>query len=538
MLEFQNKYMKNMSDTTVFSLHSFMFPFTWNYIKSSKRTRKFIYSDRTRLEDFNRLFTQCKSLQRAPFTIGKNAARYNEYTYFHDFVKTTLYDTDNTNLPSELYYYELNGEDGDNYTITTQDKSYKLSIESVSLHVFNSGIGIFVFNLRNTEHCKIADILTINDVGRRIYPQYLGEDMSLEAPQSSFLAKSISGKIGAITFDENFTKYNNALEPGNEFLPPDHILKFFGYNGESRMGNKEMAFVFCDKDEDEGKIRLKKIMDDRMFILCYYNNKNWANSLGVTYKKSTKWYAFLFGDSHPHDIKLKNEDLLESLLTKHTYARWSNTFEIDTNLRIAGKIKDVKNNTLYGMTRDSFVCLGNWPLLESNMKTMYYQLSILTLLQRGSILRFSYEIASITNLFEMEIDPTHAIKDLYRNYIKFKNKIHNREATSGIQGYEMYRLALDVMNIESDIKNLSSEIKELHNYISIVEQSLLSKIAMWFLPAGVLVGLFGMNTFSDSAFRFQSYSVDWISIGWLVFIVALSIAMVYMLSFIMKKRLK
>ena len=154
---------------------------------------------------------------------------------------------------------------------------------------------------------------------------------------------------------------------------------------------------------------------------------------------------------------------------------------------------------------------------------MYYQMAILCLAQRASVLRFSYEVSLITDQLEENKDATRDIKDLYKNYIQFINKIYFREVTSQLQGIEMYNQFQNVMGLEKDVKDLDSEIRELHTYISMVEQSNLSKVAVWFLPAGVLVGILGMNTFAEGTFRFETNDIDWLSIGWIVIVIVFSV---------------
>ncbi len=523
-----------------------MFPFRWDYLSKDAREEDLSYSSRTHLSDFDRLFSECNTLKRKPFLISNDSENFNEYTYFHEYVRRALYDTGSNGKDindNEVLYYDLDGSLEDYYRIDLLDgTSYTLHPESFCLHVYSTGIGIITFNLRNDQHTAPEDILKINEFGRRIYPQFIAGN-SLYNTKSTFLADRISGKMGLLEFNEDFSPYLSPLHVHNTFLPPDHILKIFGYRGNER-DNQSKSFVFKREYHRKGNVRIRKLTDDRMFFMCYYNNPMLANSLAkigmgaldneFAYLHDGFWHAFVFGDKNSRDITVKNEKFQEKLMGKHTYDRWINCEAIDKR----NGLDYIKAGTLYGMSRDSFVCLGGWNLLAIHMTTMYYQMAILCLAQRSSVLRFSYEVGLITNQLEKNKDATKDIKDLYKNYIQFINKIYFREVTSQIQGIEMYNQFQEVMGLEKDVKDLDNEIKELHTYISMVEQSNLSKVAVWFLPAGVIVGILGMNTFTEDTFRFNSKMPDWIGIGWILAVVLVSTLCVMILNKYFNRKIK
>lgn len=515
--------------TDVYSLHTFMFPFRWDYIVSDTGKENLSYSSRTHLEDFDRVFSKCNTLKRKVFNTYLDSENYNEYTYFHEFVRRALYDTGNIRGNAnynEVLYYDLDGIQGEDYYCIEllTGESFTLFPENFCAHIFSTGIGILSYNLKNTTKVNEEDILKINEFGRRIYPQFLSKN-STNDTKNVFLANRIHGKIGNIYFDEDFSQYHVGVGCEYTFLPPDHIKKIFGFKGNDKE-SADRKFVFRTSHERKGNIRISKLTDDRMFYLCYYHNKKLTQDLAkiktnthqYAYLTDDFWYAFIFGDKDKTDITIKNPELQKRSLEKHSYARWVETESIDKK----NKLSFVKSGTLYGMSRDSFVCVGNWDALGIHMTTMYYQMAILCLAQRASVLRFSYEVGLITDQLEQNKDATRDIKDLYKNYIQFINKIYFREVTSQIQGIEMYNQFQEVMGLEKDVKDLDNEIRELHTYISMVEQSNLSKAAIWFLPAGVLVGILGMNTFPDGFYNITKYP-DWGVWGWILFVIVLSV---------------
>ena len=334
-------------------------------------------------------------------------------------------------------------------------------------------------------------------------------------------------------FKENFTRYN--LDEGkvsvtNTFLPPSFIERLFP-------AEKFLFHIEADI-KDNKKILLSRVMDDRMFFLCWYGNTGMTNSANARcYKNWDWWYAFIFGDKEPKSIA--NTVMQEEHLLKHTYARWADY------------------GTLYGMSIDSFVCLSpertdiiekHLPQFDVQMNSMYYQIAVLCLVQRASILKFSAEVA---NLSDIEPD-NEAIKGLikqtkniYWNYIQFKNKVYFRQVTSQIQGIEMYNQFQHIMNIPADAEILESKIEALHNYLNLLEGDTmnremhrLTKIATFFLPASFIASMFGVGFITESTrFKGQAEWNVWTSWG-IILIGGAIISLIFFWNNIFKPRKK
>lgn len=530
------------------NIHAFMFPFRWDYIcKDYNRWGQKIskehtpYSDRTRLSDFHRLFERHNTLQLTPYTLGEDPQKYNEYTYFHAFARKALYYTgsETDHDKNTVLYYELNGGAGDYYEIEVGyhgfAKTYHLQFKSICMHIYNTGVGVLTFNLESNYEAQ-EDILHINEFGRRMYPQFLGAgEARVAAAQGVFLPQSVEGRIGNLRFKEDFKQYDKqALKPESTFLPPAFIRIVFGYGEQTREGDYGLDFVFRKAHEGKGKIRISLVTDDRMFFMCWYGNNqtaskmksfiSWADDAkGLEKKEYDFWYCFVFGDKKWASIA--NAKMKYDQLKTHTYSRWGDY------------------GTYFGMTRDSFVCLSNdlqtlqsygVPDLSQHMRSMYYQMAVLCLVQRASVLRFAYEVSNITSLLNVSGDVNSRIQDLYKNYIEFINKIYFREVTSQLQGIEMYNQFQEVMNLNKEVRDLDGEIQELHNYVSMDEQSRLSHVANWFLPAGAICGLLGIGALKTEDFKLASINL-W---AWIAIVTAVSVLISSGFSFYLNRRKK
>jgi len=109
--------------------------------------------------------------------------------------------------------------------------------------------------------------------------------------------------------------------------------------------------------------------------------------------------------------------------------------------------------------------LGNAGFQVTHLQTIYYKLAELVLLQRASVQRFSDEVTHISRLDADDEKLPEKVSSLYRQYIRFVNKIYFREVTAQTQGIELYQLLQKQARLEKQVKDLDDEINELHNYV-------------------------------------------------------------------------
>jgi len=435
-----------------------------------------------------------------------------------------------------------------------EKKTFSLIIEKIAVDVYEQGICIFSFHLRNEKYEKPEDILLINQFGRRLYPPFLDDhfmdfNLGLTDPLTGtqYREMPISISIGHIHFDkvieegqiekdsliyEDFTnKASKATDIGfpgivQEFIPdrtflPGHIGYFLGVPKNER-DNKSKRFSISDEKVlvFQDSLAIKYVLDDRMFVLCWYG----AYQLTYDYKKKKKtdkeekleyqylisdlcnripggyetsglsrnlkhhkslmmnktangysyltnkfWYQYIFIDGYGPTCS--NDLMKEDLIVNHTYSRW------------------VEANTLYGVSRYSFVCLTE-PILNlqkpfpnarfiiDHMQTIYFKMVSLTLFQRAMVLKYAEEASIVskdlrkkneTAEFDQQVpDLIGKIEILLKNYTEFINRVFHREVTAQEQGIELYDMLQKHLRIEYQAKELEKEIDELHRNIDLI----------------------------------------------------------------------
>ncbi len=469
-----NKLIKEiveMKEENIISYHNFMFPFRFDKIVESFSDRHEFYKNtsfdkRVQIDDDFKNTLEKNSWKYEKFEV-KNHLDYNEMVYFHDFVKDSLFNTKDFEEGATSYYFEKKIDSNATLELKIKDKEpYVLKLEGINLRLFDTGVGILSFEVENYDYNKVDDILKINDYGRRVYPQFLGDGFSTEPTRGAFLPEYI--KVNGI--EERFCSLYKEIKLAK------YIVDILGESFTTDKSKKDSYY-------------LQSIIDDRMFVLSWYGNDAFVSCTQNSIENKN-WYKYVFVDGN--DITVQDDEMQKEFIGKATYKRWN------------------KYGTFFGITRYSFVCLSennDWTrntLPLPHMKTMYFQMTSLLLAQRASLLRFSDEITAISDVRGENSPSIENISILYKNYLRFVNKLYFKEVTAQDQGIELYDKALDILNIKRDIEDLRMEIGSLNGYAFMEqekeekdEMKKLTTLGTYLIPPTLVAGFLGMNVFGN-----------------------------------------
>jgi len=410
----------------------------------------------------------------------------------------------------------------DRYEFEEENRKYTLIIEKVTLDIYERQcVGVFAFHLKNINYEMADHILLINQFGRRIYPPFFDKyynkfDLSLENPLEGTKHRELPLLIKIKNLDGiSLAKEEFKINKENllaEYIP-EHINCFFRISG----GNKKEIRNFISVDYS-GVLRIENVLDDRMFVICWYG----AKQLGYNFRKnktplrdeekncryvisdlcqrmnggyevsgfyrnskqhkslalnqthnsygyafSDFWYQYVFVDGYGSSCA--NELIQYEQIEKHTYARW------------------VGSNTLYGISRYSFVCISepkenlekpfpNAGFITDHIQTIYFKMVSLVLAQRAMVLNFSERIQKINFPVECE-DPAEQKKALqtYKDYQDFVNCIFYREVTAQEQGIELYDMLQEHLRVEYHAKELDKEYDEMYRLMNMISTNQTNK---------------------------------------------------------------
>ncbi len=458
-----------------YSFHNFMFPFRWHI----KQMDNDLFSEQIKLNNIN--FHADANWERVPVPSDSDECSdlYNERTYFYEFVHDALYDT-GTESSLVRHYVRLEPRSGNvRYRIVANGNEYMLRVDAINLNLYSTGVGVLSFYMHNDQYPDPQSVMAINQYGRRVYPPFISD------VQHRF---EIASSIGFVGLHGNETGYSEDFSR-------------YTYNTPH---NTPASFITTMIHEVAPNIIVKPVVDDRMFVLSWYINDEWANVLKNNYPEflsENRWYEYVFVDKYD-DLSCQNKEMQKQLIHDATYQRW----------QLLG--------TVYGASRYSMVCLAGsgCPMhILRYFETEYVRMAELVLVQKASLLRFSAEVTNISELRNSRKLPF-KVGSLYKEYIRFVNQIHFREVSAQDQGIEMYQKLYGVLAIEKQVEKLDNEIEELHAYVSLCDDrkntetmSLLTWIATIFAPISLCAGIFGMN--HTSAHWYEQWGVQWIAIG-------------------------
>ena len=503
-----------------YSYHIFYFPFKWE-VKGKENE---IFSEQVDLDNIpisSHSMWERVQIEDSQYSQQKDTKEqeelFAERQYYYDFVHPALYDIKNVKN-SIIHHYERREpkESVVEYHIKVKDKTYVLRLDALNVNLYSTGVGIMSFFLKNEkeEQKDENSIRDINQFGRRIMPPHCGE---FSQGGRDMLAESIQ-IIGLL---------------GDKLRYSDSFDYVKGVGTTLKRGFEcvwQPAWFIKHLIEDlSSSLRVTPVIDDRMLVNCWYGNDDLATDIKtvdkdgkVPFVYSDLWYKHLFVDNGS-DPTCQNEEMKKSLLEKSTYCRWQ------------------KYGTLYGLSRYSMVALTNTGargFIDVHMRTIYSRMFELVILQRASMLRFSGEVTKVSALKGDDNKKiSERIASLYKEYIRFINQIYFRSVTAQDQGIEMYEMLLRQFDSIAQIKDLDEEISELHQYVSLmIDQrrnengEILNILATIFLPATLLTGVFGMNSFKDG--DLLSFAIQ------ILLIIIITIASIFLCRKILKNRRK
>lgn len=438
------------------SYHIFILPFRWDNINKNEQEKtqeeyflETSLNERIKIDDSFHTKILSSDWIYKPFKIDSDL-NYNQYNYFYDFVKKSLFNQNENFIEEQIIYsYEKESLSNSNIELKIKGRECVLNLEKVELKVFNTGIGLLCLSIKNSKYDDFDDILKINDFGRRFYPQFIesisGNGDFATTTKSVFLPEKISiSKNNNIIISEEFKL--NQKDLNAPIRDSSYLLKILN-------GNKANFSFGFKKD----KILIKPLIDDRMFVISYCEQNFDFKNLKIDSDIQDIWYKYLFIDGN--EKSCQSDDMTKQLISDSTYDRW------------------IKYDSLYGFTRYSFVNLlskQTRKLQLNNLKGCYFNIVVLLLTQRASLLRFSEELNLISNLKDdTEEQLFDKFSSIYRNYLKFINNICFDEVSPQEQGIELYDLGIKQLRLETQSNKLEKRIKDIHKFISMdMEMSL------------------------------------------------------------------
>ncbi len=439
-----------------YSYHTFLFPFLWN------DSGKVKFSDFDKCLDKNYWQSEKELMEKTEF-----AQMYNQFHYFNPAAQNAIYGGSGKNPVVRNYRYNIaahqeqcEGKDwlnsskhDDNpveYVIEKGERKAELKVNGIRLKLFNTGIGILIFELENYALADEKSIIWINDFGRRIYAPYTSDHgCNICADKIALVYGDKELSVGDLTKLSGDFKETHIIEP---IL---YLLKNGEYAVTTNLHHKNTEFF------------IEPIIDDRMFVACFYCNKDFVDSMSeikegqysyiydaenkFPYEKDNnarRLYEMIFIDGD--GMSCHSRTMLRQLLDKHIYKRWLEYGWEKTDGNV------VKSGTITGITEYSMVCVAscNFDFLVVPFLTQYVEMVILALAQRASLLAFERMISDSAL-------GKNKIKKIQESFVLFQSQLLLKEVTPQQQGIELYDMLIRNMFIPEQTADIEKQIAAL-----------------------------------------------------------------------------
>ncbi|MCD7837714.1 MAG: hypothetical protein LUG65_02230 [Clostridiales bacterium] len=479
------------------SYHTFAFPFIWEKSGLSLEdiSDSFIRNVYWCCDDFKDKWELPE--QRAA-SMEERRLLYAEYQYFYPAVRNTLYGIGD-HPASHRYTFQPTGrENGYNhdstmeYIIECKTGDYRLNLNGIRLRLYNTGVGILVFECENTSYTTLADVKAINEYGRRV---------GVAAVPTFYNAKRLGICIKGMESEfplTDFRPFHKQSGGKAEKIPP---LTYFAdfLTDLLNLGNATNRFV-SHQTERGGEVFIYPAIDDRMFTHCmvqmevpcaeellsYFHDPENADP-AVEQSLYELFYVDTQGGCSARETGLRRREL-----EKSAYLRWLDW------------------SSVYAVTHHSMFMLStNTPeFLINTFLTEYFELACLCLAQKASLISLQAKMTEISSGLEvdgkrMDSDKVNRLADLQERFVAFSNQFDFYGVTEQYQGVELYDMLREQLYIREARDSLHEQIESLYETANVNQDVSFNK---WALVLA-LIALFweAASTWTDSVAVFQSF---------------------------------
>lgn len=318
-----------------------------------------------------------------------------------------------------------------------------LDLNAVRVKLFKFGVGMLVFETENYETADENDIILINEYGRRIYVPF--KIPGKPCPQcADLISVSVQGKV----LTEG--RVSEAYKGRTDEIELSPVIKYF---------LPEDSDLDVENSKKTGERNCyEPIGDDRMFVACIYNNKefvdimsNWDAEAGeYSYladatkckpddcnNAAARLYKMVFVDGD--GLTCYSRRMMRDLLEDHVYDRW------------------LELGTLNSVTEYSMVCVTSAiEFLSSAFLSEYVEMVMVVLAQRASLLTIQRDISDAAK------GRGKKLARIYDTFIDLQCSLLLPEVTEQQQGIELYGMMREHLFVEEQTVLVEEQIESAH----------------------------------------------------------------------------
>jgi hypothetical protein len=355
----------------------------------------------------------------------KRAGFYNEYAYFHSFVRDFLYNKKETLKIYERDIKQMRFEYNNKFTL-------ELKIERLNLFVFSNNVAFLVLEV-SSENISLTHLLDFHDKARRYYPPFF----EYEYGNINHTHEKIN-----IYWDDK--KFNGGDSLSRLYVENEQKYLPLSYWGHLLPPSLLKQVSFAD--------------DDRMPIISHITLKNKAD-----YKKlkAGDWSRIAFVDGAGDDNYPAAKDFLAQY-DANFYDRFhyqSDKESSDAPLR-------------YCLSGYSFIGVGVGDYFEKvvlpHFQRQYFQIMLIAQYEFATLLNFSTRMSeAVKDYTDDKFDEFRLkMQAIQHDFLHYTHRAHFTGVTNQLQGQELNALLRKNMGLDTLYNDVKEEIASSNAYLA------------------------------------------------------------------------
>lgn len=423
-------------------------------------------------------------------TAGDGQGTYQEFVYFHPFVRDFLYGKNGES--DEVRLFRCIGCDGLDATFGAGANAFtvEFQVERANLYLFDAGIAILALELRSDGEVIAADTpqpmrlhhaQTVQERLRRAYPPFWHAD----------------GQAGLMPASVRWRRAEGQSGPGHVPPLPAALIGRTVEDGEPPLAGHWQALLKPLLSRD--RVHIRQVVDDRIPQMLYLRVDDPAAIARGDWVR-------LANCDEPGDLPLPYaEDFLRDFELRHCYDRhWIRNGDGSLNAGAASR---------YLFSGYGFVAVGGEgngffkEFLRSHFRRHYFQLALLAQFEHAALLAESQRLADAESAKDVEL----ALKRV----LDFTQKYWFVDVSNQIQAREMYALWRSHLNTEALYRQVRDEARAAADYRDATENRRAAEATTRLTVAALLVavpslatGFLGINLLSFDGGNFKGWPAE------------------------------
>ncbi len=361
------------------------------------------------------------------------AAKFAEWTYFHDFIRDTIFDSPAKN---KEYYRKIPLRHPKALQFDFgEGKRFTACVSGIDLNLFGNGVATLRVDLLWPDVRTLADMLLITNRVRRMWPPFWDQD---KADSPGYVPQR-SGYVGE-------------LVPATAYTPQ-------AYWGAANEGSglkmlKHWEILLQDIDQKQWRMPSDERLPVQSFVAL--KQQFGSNSMTLSQVNDADWWRMAECDG-PGEAYGYNPDFLTSTVSNPFYDRF---FPHD------GIPDYIATRQVIAASHHALVTVDDGDfmpgMLETHLTNHYAKMAVLIRHEHASLLKYSRDMSDLIRNADRGVKNNRRLSDriiaLHREFLNFVHLHRFTGVSDQIQPTEMYNQWRRVSHLDTLFEDVRTEL--------------------------------------------------------------------------------